>query len=135
MTLVHYLPPGPIIRAACGEADIRNGGSDVGKVTCFACRKTAEFRNDQLTDGRPSHTKGNTMADSIEWAHTSGPVYLIGGDEEAGDGNTPNDAPGDGFVAVLFEQCAIYGTPLELIDTFTSAIRTITEHLKDQADG
>lgn len=73
------------------------------------------------------------MSDSIEWAHTSGPVYLLKGDEEASDGNTPNDTPEDGFVAVMFEQCAIYGTPLELIETFASAIRTVTEHLREEA--
>jgi hypothetical protein len=72
------------------------------------------------------------MADSIEWAHTSAPVYLIGGDEKASDGNTPNDTPEDGFVAVLFEQCAIYGKPLALIDAFASAIRTVVDHLAEQ---
>lgn len=55
-TLMHYLPPSAFIWAACAETEIRNGTSDIGKVTCFACRQSARFKADRdaVTDVRPS---------------------------------------------------------------------------------
>lgn len=142
MSLVHYLPPSPFIWAACGETDIRNGGSDVGKVTCFACRKTERFKTDQIgTDVRPPVTKGNAMGASIEWGHArSTSVSVLAYDEEAGDHQSISDdsdnreevglafgGGGDGFILV--------GTPIELLAVLRQATSAVINCTAGPSEG
>lgn len=54
-TLVHYKtrPGAKAPTIACGAAPLRISyySEEVGKVTCFACRRTEVFKQDQLTEG------------------------------------------------------------------------------------
>lgn len=62
-TLIHYLPSPAATVFACG-ATAGNGAADSGGVTCFACRNTPEFRQDQLRVGGSTPLKlSGIMAD------------------------------------------------------------------------
>jgi hypothetical protein len=69
------------------------------------------------------------MSQSIEWAHAVNPVRLVQGDEDAGDGNTPDDELAEGNLALIVEGCAIYGKPAELLEFLSGAISTVSGHL------
>lgn len=70
------------------------------------------------------------MSDRVEWAHASerhAGVYP--GNEPLSDGNTANENGHDDYVAVAFGQCAIYGTPIELIGALTRAARDVARYV------
>lgn len=69
------------------------------------------------------------MSQSIEWAHAANPVRLVLGDEDAGDGNTPDDELAEGNIALVVEGCALYGKPAELLVLLSEAVSTVSGHL------
>ena len=77
------------------------------------------------------------MAQTIEWAHVASTgLFLVEGDEDAGDGNTPNGEI-DGSdesqnIALVAEGCALYGTPAELLEFLSEAISKVSAHLAGQ---
>jgi hypothetical protein len=79
------------------------------------------------------------MSLTIEWAHVaSAGMYLVLGDEDAGDGNTPNGEI-DGSdesqnIALVVEGCALYGTPDELMAWLSAAKQRLISHMIDEAE-
>ena len=73
------------------------------------------------------------MSQSIEWAHADAGMQLITGDEEAADGNTPNEGEvSDGNIALVVDGCALYGQPAELLELLAEGIGRISAHLAGQ---
>lgn len=62
-TLTHFTVPGTVA-AACAAAHPHEWTYDPGKVTCFACRKTPEFKRAQLA--APPVKLSGVMADTPE---------------------------------------------------------------------
>lgn len=77
------------------------------------------------------------MSQTIEWAHVAScRTFLAKGDEDAGDGNTPNGEI-DGSdesknIALVVEGCALYGTPGELLEFLADAVDKVSAHLAAQ---
>lgn len=77
------------------------------------------------------------MSTTIEWAHVASTnAILVLGDEDAGDGNTPNGEI-DGSdesqnIALVAEGCALYGTPAELLEFLSDSISKVSAHLAGQ---
>jgi hypothetical protein len=74
------------------------------------------------------------MSNSIEWAHADNRFYLVEGDEDAGDGNTPNGELDGGpeNIAQEVEGCALYGQPAELLELLSDGIAKVSAHLAGQ---
>ena len=74
------------------------------------------------------------MSQSIEWAGAQNAhFYLVQGDEDAGDGNTPNeDGANDGHIALVLDGCALYGQPAELLELLSDGISKVSAHLAGQ---
>lgn len=73
------------------------------------------------------------MTTTIEWASARERLVLIQGNEEAADGNTPNDGNDSaGRVALAVGGCAIYGTPADLLELFADGITQVSAHLAGQ---
>ena len=75
------------------------------------------------------------MSQTIEWAGAADAAFaLILGDEDAGDGNTPNEGTEDaGYIALVLDGCAIYGTPGELLELLSDAVAQVSAHLAGQS--
>lgn len=57
------------------------------------------------------------MADSIEWTHADAGFLLYKGDEDAGDGNCPDDEmETEGNYGLRMGNCCLYGQPGELLE-------------------
>lgn len=71
------------------------------------------------------------MSQTIEWAQADARPLLVLGDEDAGDGNTPNGdtAGGPENIAVVVEGCALYGTPAELLQLLSESVQLVSAHL------
>ena len=74
------------------------------------------------------------MSTTIEWASADQGVTLLVGNDEAGDGNTPNGEARDGadLMALTVEGCAIYGTPGQLLELLSDAVSMISAELAGQ---
>lgn len=73
------------------------------------------------------------MSTTIEWAHVAHNAFqLIEGDEDAGDGNTPNDEPDEGQLALVVDGCAIYGDPEGLIAMLQDGIDKVKAYTAKQ---
>jgi hypothetical protein len=75
------------------------------------------------------------MSQTIEWAHAQVPFRLVEGNEEAADGNTPNENGRDDYIAVTWEGIALYGTPLEVLLALTKASRAVAAYAAEKHDG
>jgi hypothetical protein len=71
------------------------------------------------------------MSQSIEWAHADARFSLVEGDDDAGDGNTPNGELDGGpeNIALVVEGCALYGQPADLLELLSDGIAKVSAHL------
>jgi hypothetical protein len=74
------------------------------------------------------------MSQSIEWAHADARFSLVEGDDDAGDGNTPNGELDGGpeNIARVVEGCALYGQPAELLELLADGVSKVSAHLAGQ---
>lgn len=71
------------------------------------------------------------MSQSIEWAHAGDNAFrLVEGDEDAGNGQTPNeDEDTTGNVALVIDGCALYGQPFHLLELLADGLAQVSAHL------
>lgn len=74
------------------------------------------------------------MSTTIEWAHAGDATFcLVLGDEDAGDGNTPegeiDGSDESGNIALVLEGCALYGQPAELLQLLADGLTLLSAHL------
>lgn len=72
------------------------------------------------------------MSQSIEWAGAHEHFTLIDGDEEAPDGNTPNEGNDWGYIALVTGGVALIGNPAELLELLSDGIAKVSAHLAGQ---
>ena len=73
------------------------------------------------------------MSQSIEWAHAHAGLQLITGQQDAGDGNTPDSGEvEEGNIALVIDGCALYGQPADLLELLSDGISQISAHLAGQ---
>lgn len=66
------------------------------------------------------------MGTSIEWAHAAEGYTILAGDEEAADGNTPNDGdPGADRIGVCWDGICLYGTRSEVHQALLDAAAAV----------
>ena len=74
------------------------------------------------------------MSQSIEWAYADNNIDLVLGDEEAPDGQTPDENELEsGNIALVIEGCALYGKPAELLDMLSRGVSLVSAHLAGQS--
>lgn len=78
------------------------------------------------------------MSQNIEWAHAKDNAFrLIQGDEDAGDGNTPegeiDGSDESGQIGLVIDGCAVYGQPADLLELLSDAVSQISAHLAGQS--
>lgn len=72
------------------------------------------------------------MSDSIEWTHAENGFTLIGPDEDAGDGNTPDTEEVDpGNYGLRMGNCCLYGQPEELLELLSGMKQRIISQCID----
>jgi hypothetical protein len=74
------------------------------------------------------------MSNNIEWAHAEDNAFrLVEGDEDAGNGQTPNsDEELTGNVALVIDGCALYGQPAHLLELLADGVSKLSAHLAGQ---
>jgi hypothetical protein len=68
----------------------------------------------------------------IHWARADGKHFLVHGDEEMADGNTPNENGRTDYIGIGWDGIILYGTPMQVLKALADAALTAAQHMDEK---